>query len=182
MPTVHYVKRRRIKQCGSPKWRITNGNTVQPHDNASSQKDAEGTIVASNERTVTVAIRPGENTSSLGALGENNVSLQNTSNSERHTCTAAAAGVSNLIRKSDEIIWVQIGKTEHPAYELINADNPCETGNTTWVEWTINGKKESISKHQIMRNGLQARKRHRPEYLSHILADANDYPRLKEEM
>ena len=79
--------------------------------------------------------------------------------------TAAAAGISNLKRKHNELIYVRIGTTEHEAFELENSANPGEH-ETVWVEWIATGKKQCISRHQIVRNGLQARKRKPPTKFS----------------
>ena len=81
---------------------------------------------------------------------------------------AAAAGVSNLKRKSDELIYVKVGrKEEYEAFELENPENPGEN-NTVWVEWVISGKKQCIFRHQIVKDGLRARKRQRPAKFSLI--------------
>mmetsp|Transcript_28936 Transcript_28936/g.49298 ORF Transcript_28936/g.49298 Transcript_28936/m.49298 type:complete len:202 (+) Transcript_28936:447-1052(+) len=77
---------------------------------------------------------------------------------------AAAAGASvNLVRRNQNIIWVRIGLTDHPAFELYNPDNPDNDGSTVWVQYTSNGVNECVSRSQI-KNGLQDRKRHRPTY------------------
>lgn len=82
-----------------------------------------------------------------------------------------AASFKNLKRKNQDAIWVRLGRTEHQAYELYdpndNKSNCDEDGNiTVWVEWVSTGKKGSCLENQINRNGLQARKRSRPNYLS----------------
>ena len=81
---------------------------------------------------------------------------------------AATTGVSNLKRKSEELIYVKVGrKEEYEAFELENPDNPGEN-NTVWVEWVISGKKQCIFRHQIVKDGLRARKRQRPAKFSLI--------------
>ena len=81
---------------------------------------------------------------------------------------AAAAGVSNLKRKSNELIYVKVGrKEEYEAFELENPDNPGEN-NTVWVEWVISGKKQCVFRRQIVKDGLRARKRQRPSKFSLI--------------
>ena len=60
---------------------------------------------------------------------------------------------------------MRIGATEHEAFELENSANPGEH-ETVWVEWIATGKKQCISRHQIVRNGLQARKRKPPTKFS----------------
>ena len=65
------------------------------------------------------------------------------------------------------LIYVKIGKTEHPAFELLPDDAPAATSkdsDSVWVKWASNGKKECVFKHQIVRDGLQARKRKQPDY------------------
>ena len=78
-------------------------------------------------------------------------------NNDNSHLPAAAAGVSSLKRKHDELIYVRIGTTEHEAFELENPANPGE--HDIWVEWAISRKKECIYRHQIVRGGLPARKR-----------------------
>ena len=101
----------------------------------------------------------------------------------KHNTPAAAVCVSNLKRISDEVIWVREGKAEHPVYVLQNID---DTSNATlWIEWLSNGKRERIFKHQIIKNGLQSRKRQRPNYLSSRLettaaASKNNTPNHKQ--
>eukprot|EP00578_Thalassiosira_sp_NH16_P008357 CAMPEP_0181115364 /NCGR_PEP_ID=MMETSP1071-20121207/21391_1 /TAXON_ID=35127 /ORGANISM="Thalassiosira sp., Strain NH16" /LENGTH=101 /DNA_ID=CAMNT_0023199563 /DNA_START=780 /DNA_END=1082 /DNA_ORIENTATION=+ len=51
------------------------------------------------------------------------------------TCAAAGcAGISNLKRKTGELIYVKILNSENPAFELENPDNLGEN-NTVWIEW-----------------------------------------------
>ena len=95
---------------------------------------------------------------------------------ETHPCSypssppppVAAAGVSNLVRKSEELIYVKVGrKEEYEAFELENPEHPGES-NTVWVEWAISGKKQCVFRHQIVKDGLRARKRQRPAKFSLI--------------
>ena len=87
---------------------------------------------------------------------------------------AKSINTSNLKRISDEIIWIREGKAEHPAYLLQDwidtssgsSSDSSIMNNMLWVEWASNGRKELIHKHQIVKGGLQERKRHRPGYLS----------------
>jgi hypothetical protein len=78
---------------------------------------------------------------------------------------SAAVGASvNLQRRNQNIIWVRIGATDHPAFELYNPDNPDNNDSSTvWVQYTSNGINECVSRSQITR-GLQDRKRNRPNY------------------
>ena len=71
---------------------------------------------------------------------------------------------SDLKRVNNEVIWVLVGKSEHPAYLLEECDANSSSGSVNdmvWVEWLSNGRKESIAKHQIVIGGLQSRKRSR---------------------
>ena len=71
---------------------------------------------------------------------------------------------SNLKRITDVVIWIQKGKTQHSAYLLEDWDDATDN-EMLWVEWASNGKKELIHKHQIVNaDGLQARKRRKPNY------------------
>ena len=89
---------------------------------------------------------------------------------EKQPRIAAAAGVFCLKRKNNALIWVEVGHTTHPAYELQNPHNPSSdsgsSSSTVWVEWASNGKKESIFRHQIVKGGLGARHRHKPNYFT----------------
>lgn len=77
---------------------------------------------------------------------------------------AAAASVNLKRRDQQNLIWVRIGLTDHPAYELYNPDNPNNNDSTTvWVEYASNGDKECVQRSQI-KTGLQDRKRNRPNY------------------
>jgi len=72
---------------------------------------------------------------------------------------------SDLKRVNNEVIWVLVGKSEHPAYLLeecgANSSSGSVNDDMVWVEWLSNGRKESIAKHQIVIGGLQSRKRSR---------------------
>lgn len=58
---------------------------------------------------------------------------------------------SNLERKSGLSIWVQNGKTQHPAYELIDMSNSSSDCEFIWVEWLSNGEIERVQSHQVTR-------------------------------
>ena len=83
--------------------------------------------------------------------------------------TAGCASILNFERKSDELIYIKIGETDHPAFELENPANPGEN-DTLWVEWVTTGKKACVFRYQVVKDGLRARKRHRPKYFSEYLA------------
>lgn len=88
----------------------------------------------------------------------------NTTTSSMQPTVAAAAGVSTILqRRSNECIWVQIGQTQHPAFELYNPENPDHDSSTVWVEYTSNKQRECVSKSQI-KYGLQDRRRQRPKF------------------
>ncbi len=77
---------------------------------------------------------------------------------------AAAASVNLKRRDQQNIIWVRIGLTDHPAYELYNPDNPnSNDSSNVWVEYASNGDKECVQRSNI-KTGLQDRRRHRPNY------------------
>ena len=96
--------------------------------------------------------------------GDGNHNQRPTNTTTSVAPAAAAAGASvNLVRRNQNIIWVRIGLTDHPAFELYNPDNPDNDGSTVWVQYTSNGVNECVSRSQI-KNGLQDRKRHRPTY------------------
>jgi len=71
-------------------------------------------------------------------------------------------------RQTTNLIYVKIGNTEHPAFELFGEDAPAaltKDSNSVWVKWISNGKKECVFRHQIVPDGLQAqRKRKQPDY------------------
>lgn len=87
-----------------------------------------------------------------------------TTASSMQPTVAAAAGVSTILqRRSNECIWVQIGQTQHPAFELYNPENPDHDSSTVWVEYTSNKQRECVSRSQI-KYGLQDRRRQRPKF------------------
>ena len=105
-------------------------------------------------------------TSSLNEANNGKVNQDNHSQGLTGSTTtmAAAAGASvNLVRRNQNMIWVRVGATDHPAFELYNPDNPDNNGSTVWVEYNSNGMKECVARSQIT-HGLQDRKRHRPTY------------------
>ena len=73
-----------------------------------------------------------------------------------------------LVDHQTNLIYVKIGNTEHPAFELLDDAAPAATAqgsDSVWVKWASNGKKECVFKHQIVReDGPQARKRKQPDY------------------
>jgi len=77
----------------------------------------------------------------------------------------------DLRRVNDEVIWVLVGKSEHPAYLLNDGSSSSSSSSSSvnngmvWVEWLSNGRKECIAKQQIVIGGLQSRKRSRPNHL-----------------
>ena len=87
-----------------------------------------------------------------------------TTASSMQPTVAAAAGVSTILqRRSNDCIWVQIGQTQHPAFELYNPENPDHDSSTVWVEYTSNKQRECVSRSQI-KYGLQDRRRQRPKF------------------
>ena len=93
-----------------------------------------------------------------------NEGQMNTTTSSMQPTVAAAAGVSTILqRRSNDCIWVQIGQTQHPAFELYNPDNPDHDSSTVWVEYTSNKQRECVSRSQI-KYGLQDRRRQRPKF------------------
>lgn len=93
-----------------------------------------------------------------------NEGQMNTTTSSMQPTVAAAAGVSTILqRRSNDCIWVQIGQTQHPAFELYNPDNPDFDSSTVWVEYTSNKQRECVSRSQI-KYGLQDRRRQRPKF------------------
>jgi len=100
----------------------------------------------------------------------------NNTQSRKRPCKSPPVIPSNLKRISDEIIWIQEGKAQHPAYILQDCTTQSNdilfmSSNMVWVEWVSNGKKECIYKHKIVQDGLQARKRHRPDYFTEDPSD-----------
>lgn len=73
-----------------------------------------------------------------------------------------------LVNHQTNLIYVKIGNTEHPAFELLDDAAPAaiaQGSDSVWVKWASNGKKECVFKHQIVReDGPQARKRKQPDY------------------
>jgi hypothetical protein len=78
---------------------------------------------------------------------------------------------SDLEQKDDEIIWIRVGKTDHPSYEMIRRGNTCtihpsDPVNMMWVKWQNTGTIEGVSRHQIVEDGLQPRQRKQPKFYS----------------
>jgi hypothetical protein len=72
-----------------------------------------------------------------------------------------------LVNPQTNLIYVKIGNTEHPAFELVDDCSPAATAqgsDSVWVKWASNGKKECVFKHQIVRDGPKARKHKQPDY------------------
>ena len=99
-----------------------------------------------------------------------NVELDIQADPSQSTGRKCAACASDLKRKSDDIIWIRVGKTDHPAYEMIRSrNNSCTThlidpDDMMWIEWVNTGEFEGIFKQQILKDGLQPRTRKRPNY------------------
>jgi len=148
-----------------PNLKITGNNDTTACDTAESQDQMTLSSLQSKIRNVsshkakksfgirTMNGKPTLNRSSSVAVTDDN--------DDNSHLPAAAAGVSSLKRKHDELIYVRIGTTEHEAFELENPANPGEH-DTVWVEWAISRKKECIYRHQIVRGGLPTRKRRPP--------------------
>eukprot|EP00970_Alexandrium_tamarense_P001280 scaffold131_cov206-Alexandrium_tamarense.AAC.20 len=67
------------------------------------------------------------------------------------------------ISETDATIWVNVNKTQHPAFELLVTEEvtpPLE--GYVWVEWQISGRKEMVLARNVVRN-LPERRRNRPE-------------------
>lgn len=165
MPTVHYVERKFLKQKGLRiDWCISDKNTVSHNGNTLPQGKVKA-IVSPDERKCATTKKKHPPPSDASKVMQFNPQNNNRDMfNGRRSSPPVAAGLSDLKRKSNEVIWVREGKTEHPAYELqsISANPNNDTCN---VEWVSNGKRECIYKEQIVKNGLQARKRQRPNYL-----------------
>ncbi|KAL3806966.1 hypothetical protein ACHAXA_011383 [Cyclostephanos tholiformis] len=89
----------------------------------------------------------------------------------RNTQRNCAACASDHRRKGgNEIIFVRVGKTDHPAFEMIRIrDNTCTThpidpDDMMWIQWVTTLKIVGVSKQQLVEGGLQPRKRTRPNY------------------
>ena len=70
--------------------------------------------------------------------------------------------------KNDEIIWIWLGNTDHPSYEMIQrGDNTClvhqsDLGDMILVNLASTGRIKGVSRRQIVRDGLQSRQQQRP--------------------
>eukprot|EP00574_Skeletonema_japonicum_P006256 CAMPEP_0201725218 /NCGR_PEP_ID=MMETSP0593-20130828/8685_1 /ASSEMBLY_ACC=CAM_ASM_000672 /TAXON_ID=267983 /ORGANISM="Skeletonema japonicum, Strain CCMP2506" /LENGTH=198 /DNA_ID=CAMNT_0048216561 /DNA_START=313 /DNA_END=906 /DNA_ORIENTATION=- len=129
----------------------------------------EKSKINNNRETGMKRRRPDVESSSAVEWNQNSGTTDHSRGSKNTTTTtssaapAAAAASVNLKRRNQHIIWVHIGTTDHPAYELYNPDNPGNDSSTVWVEYVSNGAKECVHRNQI-KTGLQDRKRHRPNY------------------
>lgn len=162
MPTIHNTNRKILKKNNlqALPWSIGDLTGV---DRAASDNDDESSCNNNSK----------QNRNNHIDDDTNNTNTQ----SRKRPCKLPSVIPSNLKRISDEIIWIQEGKAQHPAYILQDCTNAQSndilfmSSNTVWVEWVSNGKKESIYKHQIVQDGLQARKRHRPDYFTEDPSD-----------
>ena len=155
MPTIHNTNRKLLKKNNlqTLPWSI---GDLSGLDRAASDNDSESCNSKQNRNNHI----------------DDDTNNTNNTQSRKRPCKSPSVIPSNLKRISDEIIWVQEGKAQHPAYILQDCTNAQSndilfmSSNTVWVEWVSNGKKESIYKDQIVQDGLQARKRHRPDYFT----------------
>lgn len=87
---------------------------------------------------------------------------------------------SDLEQKDDEIIWIRVGKTDHPSYEMIRCRgntctiHPSDPVDMMWVKWQNTGTIEGVSRHQIVEDGLQPRQRKQPNFYSEMMCKDSD--------
>jgi len=159
MPTIHNTNRKILKKNNlqALPWSIGDLSGV---DRAASDNDNESSCNNSKQN------RNNHNIDDTNTI--------NNTSSRKRPCKSPVIP-SNLKRISDEIIWIQEGKAQHPAYILQDSTQSNDilfmSSNMVWVEWVSNGKKDSIYKHQIVQDGLQARKRHRHDYFTEDSSD-----------
>ena len=155
---------------------VRHNNTINNHQNyegdgnSGIQEDKSqmkaGTKRSYPEEVEVDVLSPIDETNRQGLDNYNyhNEGQMNTTTSSMQPTMAAAAGVSTILqRRSNDCIWVQIGQTQHPAFELYNPDNPDHDSSTVWVEYTSNKQRECVSRSQI-KYGLQDRRRQRPRF------------------
>jgi hypothetical protein len=98
--------------------------------------------------------------------------LQSLSDQGLHDETGrkCALCASSLKQKDDEIIWIWVGKTDLPSYEMIRCQNNTCTihrsnlANMMWVKWANMGGIKGVFICQIVRVGLQPRQQKWPDY------------------
>lgn len=171
MPTVHCTNQKTYRKLSYasrlPNAPWEDGSQLHPENKNRDGKRPNESLLNGNDNC-------GRNRSSTpimsnmtSASRHNNGRITNVSYTDDRTLPAAA-GVSNLIRKSQELIYVKVGrKEEYEAFELENPEHPGES-NTVWVEWAISGQKQCVFRHQIVKDGLRARKRQKPAKFSLI--------------
>lgn len=194
MPTVHYMKRKYVKKYGW-KWCVKIRDTMR-HRGVTPMRGHMSTSIANSNKEVDQSTAADVTPLPVQVDDDNqgvDITIASETNgqppseiiprindrilSSNKKPTTSPAPAPCLKRKSNDLIWVRVGITNHPAYELqyYNDGKTNETGvdtNTaasksiTWVEWASNGKREPINKDQIVKEGLQARKRQRPNYFS----------------
>eukprot|EP00984_Skeletonema_dohrnii_P007739 scaffold2848_cov222-Skeletonema_dohrnii-CCMP3373.AAC.2 len=172
MPKLHYVSKRFLKKEGYREC-LANGQRIQGQDvnNTTTINNATKSVVGEsnnqhgggasllngnkkekskiNRATGLKRRHPDVESSSLIDLNQTNGSGNHNQRPANATTSvapaAAAAGASvNLVRRNQNIIWVRIGLTDHPAFELYNPDNPDNDGSTVWVQYTSNGIENAI--------------------------------------
>mmetsp|Transcript_33283 Transcript_33283/g.69999 ORF Transcript_33283/g.69999 Transcript_33283/m.69999 type:complete len:195 (-) Transcript_33283:623-1207(-) len=185
MPTAHWVKQKSLKRqhgIGQLPWSVSLENENKSNPSVSAEGSTKRSTLSGGlslqimERRANIDTTKHANTnqhmssdSETNGNGNKDKQPRNRSTQYEHGCmlddkqyaTGRCASIGHLKRKSEELIYVKIGNTEHQAFELENPDNLGEN-DTVWVEWAMTGGKECVLRHQIMKDGLQARKRQRP--------------------
>jgi len=175
MPTVHYVKHSFLKQNGL---HIECENTPEGTGKSIASQDETKSAATSNTQRHSNHHRASGSSKRLQQNQQNfkiKIRRRDTSVTNK-SCAVAASNISDLKRKNgEEVIWVRVGNTDHAAYILRNPDGTDTANDMIWVEWASNMDKERVFKHQIVKDGLQARKRRRPNYFSHQLKTPEEH-------
>ncbi len=173
---VHQRHQQHDGQQGEHRSNLRHNNTINSHQNYegdgnSGIQEDESQMKAGRKQSYpeevevdVLSLIDETNRQGLDNYNYHNEGQLNTTTSSMQPTVAAAAGVSTILqRRSNDCIWVQIGQTQHPAFELYNPENPDHDSSTVWVEYTSNKQRECVSRSQI-KYGLQDRRRQRPKF------------------
>ena len=164
MPTVHFVKKKSLNEINLKiPWsiKVTNGYSKKRKypstdtGQSSTQPQTETISYASLDRdtnTQHCTLNRRVETNSKSVYGQNS------------TTATARVGIPHLVRKSDEpILVLRSGtKEEQFAYELYNPHDDDPDNNQVWIEWLTTQQKVCIYRSEIVKNGLKARTRQKP--------------------
>ena len=163
MPTVRYVSRKYLKEHGLEEASSarTRCNSNNPPVSTPLGESSSKHVCKETKTEAKVAAKQSKNQSS----DQHSFIIEGAATKKMTTSEAMRHHGHSFARKSNQTIWVKIGKTNHPAYELLDLGKPAAVndGDVTWVEWQSSGEKQCVQTNQIEQE-LRPRKRRKPSY------------------